>query len=157
MLQVHGLRKDYGAATILSDITFTINDGDHVGLIGPNGAGKSTLLRIITGREQPDAGRVALTTGARVGYLAQAFDEEFGATVGAALKAAQGEYAAAETEVVAATEALATGDNLEAAMLRYEAALGRFEALGGYEREHRDAGGVAVSNTPRSLAPTGAV
>jgi ATP-binding cassette subfamily F protein 3 len=139
MLQVHGLRKDYGAATILSDITFTINDGDHVGLIGPNGAGKSTLLRIITGREQPDAGRVALATGARVGYLAQAFDEELGATVGAAIRAAQGEYAAAEAELGAATNALAAGADLEAAMGRYEAALARFEALGGYEREHRAA------------------
>jgi ATP-binding cassette subfamily F protein 3 len=139
MLQVHGLRKDYGAATILSDITFTINDGDHVGLIGPNGAGKSTLLRIITGREQPDAGRVALAGGARVGYLAQAFDEELGATVGSALRAALGEYAAAEADLAEATEALAAGGDLAAAMLRYEAAVARFEALGGYEREHRAA------------------
>jgi len=139
MLQVHGLRKDYGAATILSDINFIINDGDHVGLIGPNGAGKSTLLRIIMGREQPDAGRVTLVTDARVGYLAQAFDEELGTTVGAALKAAQASYAAAEAELVAATEAMAAGEELEAAMRRYEAALARFEALGGYEREHRAA------------------
>jgi ATP-binding cassette subfamily F protein 3 len=139
MLQVHGLRKDYGAATILSDISFSINDGDHVGLIGPNGVGKSTLLRLITGREQPDAGRVALASGARIGYLSQAFDEGLGDTVGAALRSAQGEYAAAEAALNAATEAMAAGDDLEAALVRYEAALAHFEALGGYEREHRAA------------------
>jgi ATPase subunit of ABC transporter with duplicated ATPase domains len=139
MLQVSGLRKSFGAATILSNVAFTIADGEHVGLIGPNGAGKSTLLKIITGRDSADAGTVALAPGARVGYLAQAFESALADTVGAALRAAQGDYAAAEAELAAATEALAGGQDLDAAMARYEAALARFEARGGYEREHRAA------------------
>ncbi len=139
MLQVQGLRKDYGAATVLSSVSFTLNDGEHVGLIGPNGAGKSTLLRIITGRETADAGSVTLAPGATIGYLAQAFDETLGATVGAAVSAALGPYAAAEAELARASDALAaaTGEDLLAAMARYELAAARYDALGGYEREHR--------------------
>mgnify|MGYP000947083692 CR=1 FL=1 len=60
MLQVQNLQKSYGITTILSGVSFVINDGEHVGLIGPNGAGKSTLLRCVVGLEQPDAGLVSL-------------------------------------------------------------------------------------------------
>ncbi|NTU82682.1 MAG: ABC-F family ATP-binding cassette domain-containing protein, partial [Chloroflexales bacterium] len=129
MLQVHGLRKDYGAATVLSSVSFTLSDGEHVGLIGPNGAGKSTLLRIITGREAPDAGAVALAAGASVGYLAQAFDEGLGATVAEAISAALGPYATAEAELARASERLGSatgGEALAAAMARYEAAAAHF-------------------------------
>jgi len=74
MLQVHHLRKSYGAITILEDVSFVLNDGERIGLIGPNGTGKSTLLRCITGAEEPDSGRIVLTpTGANVGYLPQDF------------------------------------------------------------------------------------
>ncbi|GAB4449237.1 MAG: ABC-F family ATP-binding cassette domain-containing protein [Chloroflexi bacterium OHK40] len=139
MLQVHGLRKEYGAATILSAINFTISDGEHVGLIGPNGAGKSTLLRIIIGQERPDGGTVTLAPGVRLGYLAQSFDQRLGATIGDAVRAAQGPYAAAEAELAAATEALSRGSGGMEGLARYEQALARFEALGGYEREHRAA------------------
>jgi ATP-binding cassette subfamily F protein 3 len=140
MLQVHGVAKAYGAATVLSSISFTLNDGEHVALIGPNGAGKTTLLRIITGREAPDAGVVSLAPGTVVGYLPQAFEASLGATVGEAIATAQGEYAAAEAELASASEAMAAaGDDLPAALARYEAAVARFEALGGYEREHRAA------------------
>lgn len=139
MLHVHGLRKDYGAATILSDISFVINAGEHVGLIGPNGAGKSTLLRIIVGQDRPDAGSVGLPTGAVVGYLAQAFESALGATVGAAVAAAQADYTAAAGELEAAGIAMAAATDLDAALTRYDTALAAFEALGGYEREHRAA------------------
>ena len=75
MLQVQGLRKSYGAATILNDISFVINRGERVGLIGPNGTGKSTLLRIIVGQEQPDAGAVVRTPpDLTIGYLPQSFE-----------------------------------------------------------------------------------
>ena len=139
MLQVHGLRKSFGAATILSAVSFSLNDGEHVGLIGPNGAGKTTLLRIITGRESPDAGAVALAPGATLGFLAQSFDASLGATVGAAVAAALGPYSAAEAELTHAAEAMAgaSGEGLDAAMARFEQATARFEALGGYEREPR--------------------
>ena len=137
MLQIQRLRKDYGAATILSDITCIINDGEHVGLIGPNGAGKSTLLRCIIGQEQPDAGVVTLAPGATIGYLAQAFEQLLGQTVGAAADAAQAGLVAAEAATQQAAAALADPSDLDAALAAYDAALAIFEALGGYERMGR--------------------
>lgn len=60
MLQVHSVAKAYGAATILSSISFTLNDGEHVALIGPNGAGKTTLFNIIAGSISPTSGTIRL-------------------------------------------------------------------------------------------------
>ncbi|HEU4326656.1 MAG TPA: ABC-F family ATP-binding cassette domain-containing protein [Roseiflexaceae bacterium] len=138
MLQIHGLRKYYGAAEILSDITFLINDGEHVGLIGPNGAGKSTLLRCIVGQEQPDAGSIVRTpANLAIGYLPQALDALHGQTVAAVLARALGEFSAAEADLQRAADRLADAADLDAAMAQYDAALAHFEALGGYEREHR--------------------
>jgi ATPase subunit of ABC transporter with duplicated ATPase domains len=140
MLQVQRLRKDYGAATILSDISFIINDGEHVGLIGPNGVGKSTLLRCIIGQEQPDQGNIVLApTDLAIGYLAQAFDERMGETIGAVVAGAQAEFVAAERALQHASAALANTPDLEPALAAYAEALARFEAMGGYEREHRSA------------------
>jgi ATP-binding cassette subfamily F protein 3 len=139
MLQIHGLSKAYGAATVLSSISLTLNDGEHVALIGPNGAGKTTLLRIITGRETPDSGTLSLAPGTVIGYLPQSFEASLGATIGEAIAAAQGEYAAAEAALARASDAIAAaqGDELPTALARYNDALAHFEALGGYEREHR--------------------
>lgn len=139
MLQVQRLRKDFGAVTIFSDVTFIINDGEHIGLIGPNGVGKSTLLRCIIGQEQPDGGSIVLDPNTTIGYLAQAFDEQLGQTVGAVLAGAQAEFTAAEAALQAAAAALATASDLATAMDSYDSALNQFEALGGYAREQRAA------------------
>ncbi|GAB4200884.1 MAG: ABC-F family ATP-binding cassette domain-containing protein [Roseiflexaceae bacterium] len=138
MLQIHGLRKYYGAAEILADITFLLNDGEHAGLIGPNGAGKSTLLRCIVGQEQPDAGSIVRApANLAIGYLPQALDALQGRSVAAVLAQAQGEFSAAEAALQRAADHLSDAANLDTAMAEYDAALARFEALGGYEREHR--------------------
>jgi ATP-binding cassette subfamily F protein 3 len=140
MLQVQHLRKQYGAATILTDITFLINDGEHVGLIGPNGAGKSTILRCITGLEQPDAGTIVRSPPSlTIGYLPQGFENLGNRSVHDVLMAAQAPLLEAERALEAAAEALATASDTEQAMQAYEAALTRFEVLGGYERQHRAA------------------
>lgn len=56
---------------LFREISFTVNDGDRVGVIGPNGSGKSTLLRIFAGDEEPDSGEVTLRGGARLVYIEQ--------------------------------------------------------------------------------------
>jgi ATP-binding cassette, subfamily F, member 3 len=97
VLHVQHLRKTYGVATVLSDVTFVLNDGEHVGLIAPNGTGKSTLLRCLAGAEQADGGRVVLSPiGAQVGYLAQ----DFGAGDQRTLEQAMGEWPEWKTEKV---------------------------------------------------------
>src|SRR5689334_14550738 len=139
MLQVQNLSKSYGATGIIKSAGFIINDGEHVGLIGPNGSGKSTLLRCVTGHEQPDSGTVVLSPrGATIGYLPQAFSEDGDRPIGEVVAAANIELAQADEELQLAAEALTTvSQDMAGAMLAYTEALARFEALGGYEREHR--------------------
>jgi ATP-binding cassette, subfamily F, member 3 len=138
MLQVQNLRKSYGAATVLADVTFIVNDGERVGLIGPNGAGKSTVLRCLVGQEQPDAGAIVLAPPRMaIGYLPQALDEPRDRAFGEVVAAAQAALREAEQALARAAEALAAARDMDAALAEYDAALARFEALGGYEREHR--------------------
>ena len=140
MLQVQNLHKSYGTAVVLAGAQLIVNDGEHVGLIGPNGTGKSTLLRCILRQEQPDKGAIILTPSDQtIGYLAQSFDDLGERTVGEVVAAAQAEWLAAERELQQAAEALGAAGDPDAAMAAYDQALTHFEALGGYEREHRAA------------------
>ena len=138
MLQIRNLFKSYGPTTILADLSLLINDGEHLGLIGPNGAGKSTILHCITGREAPDKGVIVRApSDLVVGYLSQALALVEGLTVGAFLADAQADFTYAERALSQAADVLAAGGDLTAAMVAYDRALAQFEALGGYEREHR--------------------
>jgi branched-chain amino acid transport system permease protein len=58
VLQVSGLRKEFGGLVAVNDIGFTLHAGEIMGLIGPNGAGKSTTFNLITGVLRPTAGEV---------------------------------------------------------------------------------------------------
>jgi putative spermidine/putrescine transport system ATP-binding protein len=59
-LEIESVAKEYGAKTVLRDITLRLEAGEFVSLLGPSGCGKTTLLRIIAGFEQPSAGHVLL-------------------------------------------------------------------------------------------------
>ena len=58
-LQVNGISRNFGGVVALRDVSFTVAEGELMGLIGPNGAGKSTLFEIISGNLAPSAGRVS--------------------------------------------------------------------------------------------------
>src|SRR5690625_2461947 len=60
MLQVTDLSKNYGANTILDEISFSIAAGEIIGLVGENGAGKSTLLHILATLQKPSKGSITL-------------------------------------------------------------------------------------------------
>ncbi|MGP3535978.1 sugar ABC transporter ATP-binding protein [Microbacterium sp. RD1] len=60
LLQVAGVTKRFGAATVVDDVSFTVAPGEVRGLCGHNGAGKSTVLRMISGQLAPDAGEVRI-------------------------------------------------------------------------------------------------
>ena len=60
MLEIEGLSVRFGGVTAVRDVSFTVGEGEIVGLIGPNGAGKSTLIDAICGFVEPYAGRVLL-------------------------------------------------------------------------------------------------
>jgi len=111
MLQVQHLRKSYGAVTVISDVSFILNDNQHVGLIGPNGAGKSTLLRCIIGAEPLDAGTVVKSPpGLTIGYLAQAFSHLGERSVGEVVAAVRTEVLQAERALPMPTRYTLSGD-----------------------------------------------
>lgn len=68
---IHSLSKSYGTQILFDGISFTLCQGDRIGLVGPNGAGKSTLVKIIMGAEQPDEGSISCRQGLRIGYASQ--------------------------------------------------------------------------------------
>ena len=70
-LEVMALTKRIGERVLFHDISFTINEKEHVGLIAKNGTGKTTLLCIIAGKEGYDGGKIVMRNGLRVGYLEQ--------------------------------------------------------------------------------------
>ncbi len=61
----------FGAQTVFAQLGWEIKHGARVGLVGPNGAGKSTILRLLARETEPNAGKVFITRGVRVGYLPQ--------------------------------------------------------------------------------------
>src|SRR5213080_2330384 len=77
IINAQRISKAFGAKPLFQDVSFTVSEGDRIGLIGPNGAGKSTLLQILAGRVQPDTGDVAIRKRTRLSYVAQ--HSEFGA------------------------------------------------------------------------------
>jgi len=88
ILNAQGVSKRFGAVPLFQEISFTVSDGDRIGLIGPNGAGKSTLLAVLAGEQEPDAGEVAARRRARIAYVLQESNFAAGLTVRDVLVAA---------------------------------------------------------------------
>jgi len=70
-LELNGIGKRYGDATVLHDVSLRVHRGDRLAIIGPNGIGKSTLLKIAVGRVSPDTGTARWGYEAHPGYFAQ--------------------------------------------------------------------------------------
>jgi sulfate-transporting ATPase len=69
-----GVSKAYGDRLLIDKLSFAVPPGAIVGIIGPNGAGKSTLFRMITGKEQPDSGKVDIGSTVKLAYVDQSRD-----------------------------------------------------------------------------------
>jgi ATP-binding cassette subfamily F protein 3 len=132
MLQASNLHKRYGDVALLHQVSFVVNPGDRIGLIGPNGCGKTTLLRILTGREQPDAGAVSTDPPDLViGYLEQGLTYAPDATLDDVLREEHHRLEQADAEVARLAGALADAEGEEQARLldAYAQALTRLERL----------------------------
>jgi ABC transport system ATP-binding/permease protein len=88
IINAQGLSKRFGAAPLFQNISFTISEGDRIGLIGPNGSGKSTLLEILHGRVKPDSGDVAVRKGTRLISVAQISEFPDGSTCSSVMESA---------------------------------------------------------------------
>ena len=87
-LNVEHLTHGFGDRAIFQDVSFRLLKGEHIGLIGANGEGKSTFMNIITGKLQPDEGKVEWARRVRAGYLDQHTVLEKGQTIRDVLKSA---------------------------------------------------------------------
>ena len=74
VIEFKNVSKAFGERLLMDNLSFQIPPGAIVGIIGPNGAGKSTLFRMITGKEQPDSGEVAIGSTVQIAYVDQSRD-----------------------------------------------------------------------------------
>lgn len=88
IINAQGISKAFGATALFRNVSFTVSEGDRIGLIGPNGSGKSTLLKILAATTSPDDGDVAIRKRTRMSYLAQESEFEEGETPRSVMKRA---------------------------------------------------------------------
>src|SRR5204863_1191703 len=143
IVNVVQLGKSFGAERIFADISFQIDEHDRIGLVGPNGAGKSTLLHILAGREEPDAGNIAIARHTRMGYLTQVTDfqpqntlREEMLTVFSTLRTWEHDLSILAQEMASPTtqQDAVLHENL---LTRYAELQARYEHAGGYTYENR--------------------
>ncbi|MDG4657609.1 ABC-F family ATP-binding cassette domain-containing protein [Ectobacillus antri] len=88
ILSVSNLSHGFGDRAIFNNVSFRLLKGEHIGLVGANGEGKSTFMNIVTGKLQPDEGKVEWSKHMRVGYLDQHAVLSQGMTIRDVLKTA---------------------------------------------------------------------
>ena len=98
LINVRSISKAFGADPLFQNVSFTVSEGDRIGLIGPNGSGKSTLLRILAGTEDTDDGEIAVRKRIRLSYVEQESAFHAGDTVRSVVDAALKKSAVPESE-----------------------------------------------------------
>ena len=111
ILNVSNLSHGFGDRAIFQNVSFRLLKGEHIGLIGANGEGKSTFMNIVTGKLQPDEGKVEWSKNVRVGYLDQHAVLEKGMTIEDVLKSAFGFLFDAEAHMNEVCEKMGDADD----------------------------------------------
>lgn len=139
LLTARNLSKAYGAITVLEDISFVINTGDHIGIVGPNGVGKSTLLRLLVDQEERDSGTIAYAPAVEAGYLAQATPEFYGRSIQDLIMESVGNLRQLEERMHQLETAMAGAneEQLPALLEKYTLVSTRFQERGGYEIDYK--------------------
>ncbi|MEP6871418.1 MAG: ATP-binding cassette domain-containing protein, partial [Anaerolineaceae bacterium] len=134
---LNDVSRIHGGRTIFRGLSWSLQDGEKIGLVGPSGAGKSTLLRTLAGDDSPDSGTVTFKRGARVAYLPQEFSGQPGRSAFDELLAASGDLAAID-EAIARCEAqmadpavLDDATRFDGVLEEHAKLLDRYEAAGG--------------------------
>ena len=110
ILNVEHVSHDFGGRIILNDASFRLLNGEHIGLVGANGEGKSTFLNIITGKLQPDQGKIEWCKRITTGYLDQHTVLKPGQTIYEVLQTAFQHYYDLEQEMMAMYEQMTDAD-----------------------------------------------
>jgi ABC transport system ATP-binding/permease protein len=98
IINAQGISKAFGSTVLFQDVSFTISEGDRIGLIGPNGSGKSTLLQILAGNEDLDSGEIAVRKRVRLTCVLQDSKFASGDTVRSVVEKALDRAAVTATE-----------------------------------------------------------
>jgi ATP-binding cassette subfamily F protein uup len=98
IINTQGISKHFGANPLFQNVSFTVSEGDRIGLIGPNGSGKSTLLRILAGDVRPDSGEIAVRKRTRLSCVQQDSTFNSGDTVRSVVQSAMERAAVPESE-----------------------------------------------------------
>ncbi|MGM9636348.1 MAG: ATP-binding cassette domain-containing protein [Eubacteriales bacterium] len=134
-MSCEGISLSFGILTILDNISFSINEGDKLGVVGVNGAGKSTLFRILLGEITPDKGKVYLAKDKTVGFLAQNAKYESDKTLLDEMLLAFSHLTRMEETLESLSAAAGSGD--EDAAMRFSALHEEYVAGGGLEYRGR--------------------
>lgn len=132
-VSIQNVSKSFGGRDILADFSLEVQSGVRLCVCGANGAGKSILLRILSGTEAPDAGRVVMPRGCRLGYVEQELDE---ASLGRALLEYVLDVLPDWNEFWSAWHE-ATDRRDAASLTRLSSRQAELEQLYGYNPEHR--------------------
>ena len=136
LLALQGVRKSFGTNEVLKDVSFTLQDGERMGLVGVNGSGKSTLMKILAGLETSDGGTITQQKGLRFGYLAQQGEVDENRTVLEELESVFEPVVAMERQLRALEEQMAEAasdpDLLRRMGSQYDQLTRDFERANGY-------------------------
>jgi len=136
LLRAADLSLAFGNRTLFEGLTFTIEEGERVGLVGVNGSGKSTLMKVLAGAVKPDRGELQLQRGKAVTYLPQEPVFAPGASIESELTVAQAALGDALQEHAKISEELGAEPEPRA-LTRLAQLAEKIERLGGWDTSHR--------------------
>lgn len=137
MVTVDGLKKSFGVHDIFQNVSFTIRQGEKVGLVGVNGSGKTTLLRCLLNPDFADGGSVKFAGELRLGYVEQGFDDFREETVREFMQHACPDILDLREKMRRLEEASgrAQGEELQGILDQYARTESRYAHLDGYHYE----------------------
>ena len=134
-IDVKNLKKSFEVGhDVLSDLSFEVNAGEHVGILGANGCGKTTLFRLLTGEYAPDEGSIAIHKGHRIGLISQIPVYPAGWTTEDVLREAHARLRAM-SDRLRELETLMATDSSRALLDEYDRLSDDFRRLGGYDMD----------------------
>lgn len=134
-IDVKNLKKSFEVGhDVLSDLSFEVNAGEHVGILGANGCGKTTLFRLLTGGYAPDEGSIAIHKGRRIGLISQIPVYPAGWTTEDVLREAHARLRAM-SDRLRELETLMATDSSRALLDEYDRLSDDFRRLGGYDMD----------------------
>ena len=147
LVDLNGIGRVYGGRTIWRGLSWSIRDGEKIGLIGASGGGKSTLMRVLAGVEKPDEGAATFRRGARIAYMPQEYTGQAGRAALDELLAAREDVAALDARIAGVEYRLSLPESLEDA----EAFDRLLEEQASLIREYETSGALMVRNRAEGM------